>query len=181
MATATITPTDIQISAAQLKVGGTDIGSTTGGITFSPTVSVMKIFVDQSSMPVGHRITQEECQVTCNLSEFNITKLAAVTPGTTYTLDGSAIKKKLEVGGGAIATTDYVELIITPLTDGAATISTDANMVITVFKCIPFQQPQLAFTKDGIRYVPVVFDAMRDSTKAAGKQLYIIGDTTASA
>jgi len=62
MANATITPGSIQMSAAQLTVNGSDIGATDGGITFTPTVTVQKVFVDQSSMPVRHFIVQEEVQ-----------------------------------------------------------------------------------------------------------------------
>ncbi len=181
MATMTITSSDIQMSSAQLTVGGTDIGATNGGIKFTPTVAIQKVFVDQSSMPQRHFITQEEATLTANLTEYNLTKLALVMPGGTYTLDAGAVKKKIEVGGDQIATADYVELVVTPTTDGIGTLTTDNNLKITIFKCIPITRPELSFTKDGVRFVPVTFDAIADSTKATGKQLYLLGDSTATA
>jgi hypothetical protein len=169
------------MSAAQLTVGGTDIGATDGGIKFTPVMGIKKVFVDQSSMPVRHFITQEEAGLTANLTEYNLTKMNLVMAGHTYTLDSGATKKKIEVGGGQISTANYVELVVTPITDGSGTISTDANLKITIYKCIPVKHPELSFMKDGVRYIPVQFDAIADSTKAAGKQLYLLGDSTATA
>jgi len=182
MSTATLTPADIKMSSAQLTVGGTDIGGTDGGIVFTPTVTIQKVFVDQSSMPVKHFITQEEATVTANLTEYNLTKINLVMSGATYTLDSGATKKKIEVGGGQIDnTSDQVELIITPTVDGSATLTSDNNLKITVYQCIPFTHPEASFMKDGVRYIPCTFDAQRDSSKAAGKQLYLLGDSTATA
>jgi len=182
MANATITPGSIQMSAAQLTVNGSDIGATDGGITFTPTVTVQKVFVDQSSMPVRHFIVQEEVQVTTNLAEYTLDNLAKAIPGSTLTTDGTdPNKKKVEVGGGQIDNdNDYVELVITPLIDGSATLATDNNLKITIFKCIPTTHPELAFTKDGVRYIPVTWDAKRDETKDPGKQLYLLGDESAT-
>lgn len=181
MATMTQTPGDIQMSAAQLTVGGVDIGATNGGVKFSPKVTVTPVFVDQSSMPVRHFITQETAQVTANLTEYNLTKMKLGMPGATYVIDTGAVKKKISVGGGQISTSDYVELIITPCSDGSGTLNTDANLKITIYKCIPTAHPELSFTKDGVRFIPVVFDAIRDSTRAVGAQLYLLGDSTATA
>ena len=182
MSTATVTPGDIQMSAAQLTFGGTDLGATDGGITFTPTVATSKVFVDQVSMPVRHFITQEECQVTANLTEYNLTKLQNAYVGSTFTLDGSGVKKKIEVGGGVIDNdNDYKELIITPLIDGSSTLATDNNLKITVYLCIPFTHPELSFVKDGVRFIPTVFDAKQDATKTVKKQLFLLGDSTATA
>ena len=182
MSTATLTPDDIQMSAAQLTVNGTDIGATDGGVKFSPTVTIKPVSVDQLSMPVRHFITQEAAKVTANLTEYNLTKIDSCTPGGTYTLDAGGVKKSIYYGGGQISlTSDYVELVITPLIDGSATLATDNNLKITIFKCVPIKHPDLAFTKDGVRFVPVEFEAIKYSTKAAGKQLYLLGDSTATA
>jgi len=181
MATVTQTTGDIQMSSAQLTVGGTDIGATNGGIKFTPTVSIQKVYTDQSSMPKRHFITQEDASLTANLCEYNLTKLNLVSVGGTYTLDAGAVKKSIYYGGKQIATTDYVELVVTPTTDGIGTISTDANLKITIFKCIPVTRPELSFTKDGVRYVPTTFEAVADETKTTGKQFYLLGDSTATA
>lgn len=182
MSVSSVTPGDIQMAAAQITFGAVDLGSTDGGVTFSPTVTVTPVFVDQVSMPVRHFITQETCQVTANLSEYNLTKLQYAYVGGTYTLDSGALKKKIEVGGGVIDNAnDYKELIITPLIDGSSTISTDANLLITVYLCIPVTHPEQAFTKDGVRFTPVTFEAKQDSTKTVKKQFYLLGDSTATA
>jgi len=182
MSTATVTPRDIEMAAAQMTYGGTDLGSTDGGVNFTPVVAVGKVFVDQSSMPQRHFITQEEASVTANMTEYNLTKLQNYYAGSTYTLDSGAVKKKIEVGGGQIdCTTDYSELVITPLIDGSGTLTTDANLKVTLFLCTPVTHPEQAFTKDGVRFVPVTFDAKQDTTKAVTKQLYLLGDSTAAA
>jgi len=177
----TFTDAKIEMSAAQITFGGTDLGGTTGGATFTYTVGMQKIFVDQSSMPRKHKITQEECQAVVNLSEYSFDNLRKALPAGTYTLDSGGAKEKIEIGGTQIVSGDYEELIITPVTGGSGTIDTDSNLKVTIYKAIAISNLELGFTKEGVRVIAITFDAIADTTKAAGKQLFALGDTTATA
>ena len=183
MTLATVDQEKIEMSAAQLVFNSIDLGAISGGVVFSYTKTVVPIEIDQSNMIERHRITAQACSVTASLSEWNLTLLQhAFSPGT-FTLDGSAVKKKIEVGGDQIAQdlSDYAELVITPIMDGSATLDTNANLKITIHKAIVTSGIDINFTKDAQRLIPVTFEGIRDSSKAAGKQLFLIGDSTATA
>jgi len=177
----TLTPSVIEMSSAQVTVGGTDIGTVIGGITFTYTVGTQKIFGDQSSMPLTHFIIQEEAQLVVNMAEYSYDNLQLIIPWGTYVLDSGETKKKIGVGGAQIASSDYAEIIVNPVTGGSGTIDTDTNLRITIFKAIPVSNFEAGFTKDGVRVISVTYDAIRDSTQSAGVQLFLLGDSTATA
>lgn len=171
----------IQFGPCQVTFGGTDLGFFKGGVTFTAEVTWLKLEVDQSSMPVGKRVQGETCLASVPMVETTLDKLQTVMQTGTYTLDSGGSKKKIEVGGLQIQDSDTKELVITPVSDGSATISTDANEKITIFKCIASPTLELGYNRDGERIVVVEFEGFRDASKAAGKQLFILGDTTATA
>ncbi|KKM27312.1 hypothetical protein LCGC14_1575980 [marine sediment metagenome] len=183
MATATVDQEKIEMSAAQIIFNSVDLGAITGGVVFSYTKTVVPIEIDQTNMVERHRITAQACSVTASMSEWNLTLLQhAFSPGT-FVLDSGAVKKKIEIGGDQIAQdlSDYAELVITPILDGSATLDTNANLKITIFKAIVTSGIDINFSKDAQRVIPVTFEGIRDSTKSAGKQLFLIGDSTATA
>ena len=181
MPAAVITPGDIQMSAAYVTFKSVDLGAITGGVTFNYTVTTQTVFVDQLSMPVKEFVTQETCQAVLNLSEYNLTKLQYAFSTGNYVLDAGAVKKKIEVGGGVVdQSNDYGELVITYISDGSATIGTDANLKITIYKALCVSNIDLKFEKTAVRVIPVTFKGYYDSTKAAGKQLFLLGDSTAT-
>lgn len=183
MALAAVTQADIEMAAAQIVYNSIDLGSITGGVTFSYTKTVTPIEVDQVNMPLRHRITGQTCSVTANMSEYNLTLLQHALIPATFTLDAGAVKKKIEAGGEQINTdlSDYAELVITPISDGSATLDTDANLKITIHLAIVTSGIDINFAKDAVRVIPVTFEGVQDSSKAAGKQLFLLGDSTATA
>lgn len=184
MAVSTVTPGDIQMSAAYVTFKSVDLGAIMGGVTFNYAVTTQTVFVDQLSMPIKDFVTQETCQAVLNLSEYNLTKLQYAFSTGTYVLDGgTGTKKKIGVGGGAIdqTTSDYGELVITYISDGSATIGTDANLKITIYKALCVSNIDLKFDKTAVRIIPVTFKGYYDSTRTAGQQLFLLGDSTATA
>jgi hypothetical protein len=92
------------------------------------------------------------------------------------------VKKKIEVGGRQVdQDNDYGALVITPIIDGSATIDTDANLKITIYKALCVSPVDIKFDKTAVRIIPVTFKGYYDSTKTAGKQLFLLGDSTATA
>jgi hypothetical protein len=132
-------------------------------------------------MVIDEKVQTERFVATVPMLETTIGKLKEVTPTGTYVLDAGGVKKKISFGGKQVSSSDFKELIITPVSDGSGTLTTDDNEKVTAWKCIAKIQFSKAYNRDGARIVPVEFHAIKDSTKTAGLQLFCIGDTTAAA
>ncbi len=182
MANMTFTDDEIEMSAAQVTIGGTDVGGILGGVVFTYTVGIQKVFVDQSSMPRKHFITQEEAQMVIPMAEYSFDNLMFAFPTGTRVNDSGGIKKKISMGGAQIDTdNDYAEIIAYAIIGGSGTIETDTNLKITIFKAIAISNQEIGYTKDNVRVIAVTFDAKADSSLTAGAQLFLIGDATAAA
>ena len=181
MATISSDATKIEYGPCQVTYNAVDLGFFKGGVTFSYEVGYYDLEVDQSSMLVGSRVQSERCVATVPMVETDLTTLNNVLQTGTYTLDSGGSKKKIEVGGKQISASEELELIITPLSDGSGTLTADNNEKITIYKALAKIQFEKAYNRDGERVVPVEFHGYQDSTKAAGKQLFLLGDSTATA
>ena len=178
MANVSITSTDVEFGSCQVTLGGVDLGSFKGGVVFHYGFTVVKSKPDQLSSPNNAWITTEEATVRVPILETDLTSLQYVMPAGAYTLDGS--KEKIVVGGAQLASADFQQLIITPTTDGAATISTDANTKVTIHKALCMGPIDKTYNMEGERVLTIEFHAFADTTKSAGNQLFTLGDTTAA-
>ena len=178
MSTVSITSTDVEFGSCQVTFGGVDLGSFKGGVTFHYGYTVTKSKPDQLSAPNTAWITVEEATVKVPILETDATSLQYVMPAGTYVLDGS--KEKISVGGTQLVSGDFQQLIITPTTDGSATISTDANTKVTIHKALCMGPIDKTYNMEGERVITVEFHAFADTTKSAGNQLFTLGDTTAA-
>ena len=181
MSIMTGTAGNIEFGPCQVTFNAVDLGYFKGGVTFRYDVAWKDIEVDQSSMPVDVRVQSEKAVATVPMAETDLATLRYMMPTGTYTLDGSGVKKKIEVGGGQISVSNAYQLIITPLTDGSGTLTSSNNEKITIYKAFPKIQFNKAYNRDNERVVPVEFHALKDTTKDAGKQLFLLGDSTATA
>jgi hypothetical protein len=181
MSLMTGTPGNIEFGPCQVTYNAVDLGYFKGGVNFVYTVEWFDIEVDQSSMLIDSKVKSERAMATVPMIETSLAVIKNVMATGTYTLDGSGVKKKIEVGGLQVASSSFYQLIITPLSDGSGTLSTDSNEKITIYKCVPKIQFSKAYNRDGERVIPVEFHAIKDSTKTAGKQLFLLGDSTATA
>jgi len=172
---------NIEYGPCQVTYNSVDLGFFKGGVSVTYTVEYVDFEVDQSSMLVDSRVKSERLVATVPMVETDLATLTTVMPTGTYTLDSGGVKKKIEFGGTQISSSNLLELVITPVSDGSGTISTDANEKITIYKTRPTPQFSKVYNRDGERVIPVEFHAYRDSSKTAGKQLYILGDSTATA
>lgn len=174
-----ISPGDIDFGPCEVSFKGASLGASKGGVTARYEPTFYDIKPDQLMTPLDVRLTGEAFVVTVPMLETSIAKLATVMPSGTKTEQGTKIK--LEFGGGQVSAADAGELVLTPLADGSLTLSEDANKKITVWKAFPRPQFNMSYNLEGERVVPVEFHAMADVSKPAGKMLYALGDTTATA
>lgn len=178
----TFTDANIEMSACQLTIGSTDVGGVIGGVVFTYTIGIQKVFVDQSSMVRKHFITQEEAQMVVPMAQYTFDNLMFAFPTGTRVNDSEGTKKKIGVGGAQIDyDNDYKQIIATPVIGGSGTLDTDTNLKITIYKAIAISNQEIGFTKDGVRIIAVTFDARVDTTQDAGEQLFLLGDSSSAA
>ena len=181
MGTRTLTPTNINYGAAGITFNSIELGLFQDAVTFTHDITYYEVTSSQISMLLTKRIISERATVVVAMLETELNKLTAVMNSGTYTLDSGNTKKKIEFGGHQIADADADTLVITPLGDGIGTETTDNNELITIYKALPEIKLSYAFSlEDGSWVVPVEFHAVQDSTKATGKQLFMLGDSTAT-
>jgi len=166
----------------QVTFNAVDLGYVKGGVKVDYAVNYVDLTVDQSPLLVGNRVQSERIVVSVPMAETDLDTLAEVMKtGTKITDGGDPTKKQITFGGKQVSESDAKQLILTPLSDGGLTLETDANKKLTIFKAFPRVQYSKAYSLDDIKVVPVEFHGLMDSTKAAGAQLFAIGDVTAAA
>ena len=174
------TPTNIEIGPCQVTFNAIELGFFSGGVTWEYTIGWVDITADQSTMLLDRRIQSERLVVTVPMLETTLDMLVSgshsVVP--TATRQTSSTKRLLQIGGHQVAASDAKALIITPLTDGAQTLSTDDNLDIRVHKAFPAPQLKKSYTMGEVRIIPVEFHAIADITKDSGDMLFELGDST---
>ncbi len=182
MADMTITKARIRMSAAQIIYDGTDLGATGGASTFTYTQTWTEFIPDQTTMVEKHFLTEERATLVVTLAEYTIDQMAIAIKTGTQVDDSGGVKKKLHVGGGTFdADSDYKQVVVTAISGGSGQISTNLNLSVTLFKALSTNAVPIGFAKDGARLIEVTFEAVRDSTQTAGFQLFLLGDTSATA
>ena len=153
------------------------MGNTAGGISVSFELGTLEHSSDQSTMIEEIFVTQRGARATVPLDETNLTLLQYAFPDGTYVLDAGAVKKKISVGGGTVDKLSAVayELVIDPVNDS------NDNEKITFYKAVASQPVEITLAKDAVRIWAVTFVAIADTTNSAGDQLFLIGDSTATA
>ena len=182
MSTITQTVANFQYGAAQVTFNGVDLGLFKDAVTFTADNGYYEQVSSQSSMLLGKKLISERAVAVIAMQESVLDKITSICPHGTYVLDGSGSKKKIQFGGSQISTSDAKQLIITPTTDGSGTLTTDNNERVTIHLCLP--EPKFAYQfslENGEIVIPVEFHGIKDSTKDAGNQLYLLGDSTATA
>ena len=182
MSTRTLTATNINYGAAGVTFNSVELGYFKDAVTFRYDITYFEQTSSQSSMIIDKKIISERAIATVAMLETELDKLTSVMNTGTYVLDSGATKKKIQFGGHQIAVGDALTLVITPLADAAGTETSDSNEKITIYKAFPEVKINYSFSlEDGSWVVPVEFHAIKDSTKTTGNQLFLLGDSTATA
>ncbi len=181
MSTMTGTAGNIEFGPCQVTFNAVDLGFFKGGVVFRYDITWYDITADQSSMLLDQKVVDERAVLTVPMMETDLASVRYLLATGTYTLDSGLTKKKIEVGGKQVASSQAYQVIVTPTTDGSGTLGTDNNQKLTIYKGMPHIQYTKTYNRQGERIVNVEFHALADTTKGAGKQLFLLGDSTATA
>ncbi len=176
MSVVSITATDVEYGPCQVTFNAVDLGSFKGGVKLHYAYGVIKSKPDQLAGPNNAWVNSEEATVSVPILETDITSLQYLIPTGVYST--SATKKKITLGGTQLASGDFATLIITPISDGSATLDTDANKKATLWKALCMGPIEKTYNSEGERVVTVEFHGFFDTTRTAGDQLLTLGDTS---
>lgn len=181
--------TKIQMGAAKIFVDESgvwsDIGATIGGATFDTSVNYFDLMIDQyGDTPVSKRQTGELASISFNIAQNELTLLQLAMPmGTLYSSGG-----KLALGGGRAPGTDGLGLAskiklhpINQLGTGGADDETYLDHDIILWKALSTEAIALSYKVGEVQQYAVKMVAFPDTSQASGRQLYLIGDPTATA
>ena len=160
---------ELQIGDYEVTVDGTTLGYTLDGSTFSYDPQYVDLKVDDyGQTPVDKALSAENVTIKVRLTQNGLDTMANAFPQGTLT--GS---DRLDVGSKAGDTVrdNTVELVLAPRISGA-------GENVTVWKAYVSGKVELNYKVDEQLVYEVEFTAFPDTTKAAGKQLFVIGDTT---
>lgn len=156
--------TKIKLGAAWVTFGGTDLGFTKGGITFTMDTTVYEILVDQEgTSPVAATILGRRVTVDVPMAQSDYEVLESIVPESVWTAGTGTLE--IASGLGANLMTFAEELVITS--------KQDANEKVIVYKAIPVGSLRATFLPDGERIWPVQFIGLIPETTHlhAGKLL----------
>ncbi len=171
----------IEYGPCNVTYDAVELGYFKGGVEATYTVEWHDIIVDQMSAMVDSKVKSEAMMVNVPMVETTLDKLSPLMPQGTYVLDSGGVKKKIGVGGAQVSKSDFKELVVTPCADNSGTDSADANEKITVYVAVPKIQFKKKYDREGVRIVPVEFHGVVDTTKSAGENLFLLGDSSAAA
>lgn len=77
------------LASASLKIGGTDIGYSSGGVDINFTEDRTKFYVDQLRTAVKEKRKEVECEVTIRLAQLEITTLRYALGQAAGSMSGS--------------------------------------------------------------------------------------------
>jgi hypothetical protein len=161
--------TKVDIGPCSMTLGGVDVGHTEGGtkLMYSPTSVELK--VDQyGDTPVDYALLGEELSVECNIAEITEANFyKSVTFSTKSTSGGNTMVGMGATAGALASSVSAGELVLHPLSRTAGDKSHD----VTLYKVIVDSAIELDFAADKQKILKVVFKALIDESKPAGKRL----------
>ncbi len=133
MSEMTGTPTNVEMSGAQVTFNGVDLGFTEGGVTISYGQTFTIFQPDQSTMAVKSFLTGETVTAVVPLAEYSIPPFNAALPtGTLETDSGDPTKQVIYLGGGCVEDSDLALLVLHPVHGGSLTLEADLDLVARI-------------------------------------------------
>ncbi|MDI6872149.1 MAG: Ig-like domain-containing protein [Bacillota bacterium] len=175
----TITPTQILVGAATLKVGPygcaeavmRDVGATEGGLEATFATEFLQIEVDQATAPVKRSKLSEKLTLKTSLAEATLQNLAMAMG-----YPDSAISGGVFSFGGDTSIPEFQVIFYGEGPDGT-------ERKVTLYKCTVTGNTSMAYKKGEKVLIPVEFEALADTTKPEkqrfGKVEDVAADTTA--
>lgn len=167
-----VTVSKIRLGApSQLLVGSQDMGATKGGMIFRYAPTQMLIECDQFLAPVATFRTKEECDVSTAFYETHMVKITNILglqgQGNVVTTTGTPNTDKFNFGGQVIVSTATFDATI-PKNDSA---NTTTNMLLHLNKVHGYKELSWEAARDKDATYKGTFNALADTTQAAGQQL----------
>jgi hypothetical protein len=164
-------PKNVLIGVGVLKVDGTSVGYTSGGVTLVATADRIDKEVDQSYAPIGVHKVRESFELRTNLAETTLENLKLVweqskaivvdVPGKTRTLpwgmNQSVIAHSLEFRGRS--------------PDGL-------DRKFLVHKAVVWEVGEVVHQKDALTVIPITFRILPDTAQPEGEEYGSIVDFT---
>lgn len=179
----------IQMGAAKIFVdeGGvwSDVGATMEGATFETSVNYFDLIIDQfGDTPVSKIQTGELASISFTIAQNELTLLQLAMPmGTLYSSGG-----KLALGGGRSPGTNALTLAkkiklhpINQLGSDGADDLTYLDHDIILWKALSTEGIALPYRSGEVQKYAVKMVAFPDTSQTSGRQLYLIGDPSATA
>ena len=151
--------------------GWEQVGFTDDGVTFNGAIGMKDIKVDERRAPIRKTIDSEKITVAAALAEATLANMHYALPGSTLTSGADVIHLK---GGGS---EDFDEVMVG--FQGPAP-GTNQTRVLVIFKAVNTANLGMKYQRGDKTVINVEFEALSDTTKPAGEDMYDYADVTAS-
>jgi hypothetical protein len=145
---------DVKMGVCTVEFDTADLGYTSGGVKISYKAETKEKTVDQEDAPVDVIVIGQSIEVTVPLAEQNLSRLADLLPGATYTLDATKKKMVLSGAAGSSLLTLAKELVVKP-------VGGTANDWVTIHHAVPQPSMEFSYDKDKQRIYEVVFKGVK--------------------
>lgn len=166
--------TNVYIGACSVSIDGTDVGHTLGGVEVIYTPEYVDITVDKyGKTPVDKALVGEQFKLKFAMAEKTLANIKKAIGAASLTGAGNT---RVTVGknAGLLGSTFDAVFVMHPLQNGGSDYSDD----VVIYRGVITSEITLAHKVDEQTVIEVEVSALIDETKADGRWLGHIGDST---
>lgn len=157
------TTDEVRIGDCIVKLDGTDIGHTNGGVTFIFEKEFAELEVDQYSSPVDYALSGENVQIKTTLAQISNDTIALGIPQGAKVSDGVTFGTDT----GFLLSTTEGELTLHPRKNA----DIDETEDVVIYRAVVKESFELAYNKEDQRLLEITWDALPDETKSDKNRL----------
>lgn len=165
--------TNVLVGVGTLKLNGTSVGYTSGGVDLTAKADRTDKEVDQSYAPIGILKVRESFGVKTNLAEATLENLKLVWEQT------SAITVAIGPPDTRTLKWGMNSAVIEHALSFKGKSPQGYDRTFDVFKAVVFEVGEMKHVKDALTLIPVTFRILPDVTRPAGEEYGTIEDVTA--
>lgn len=165
--------TNIEVGVCEVTFGGTSLGHTKGGVTFTYEVDFYDITTDQygTGAIVDKTINGERMMLTVPMSEYTLDNLAIAMP-----FGDNTTATRIDIGSDAgQKLSQFADVLVAHPIER---LSTNRERDIVFHKAAVMEVGEISFSPEGERIVEVTFIALVDESQNENVYLGLIGDST---
>lgn len=163
---------NVKLGSCGVLWGTDDLGYTKGGVDVKISTMTKDVMVDQfGPSAINRYITGRMVEVTVNMAESDLAKLALALPGSTLTENGAKTKRKLVVKNAA--GTDLRAIAKKLVLHPTGALSTAKNDDFIVLLAAPIGDMEFSFNFEDERVYAVTFVGFPDNVTG---ELFLFGD-----